>query len=256
MTSGSRTVLEVRDATRSYGGLRALDGATLAVEAGGITGIIGPNGAGKSTLAGAIGGQIPLEGGEIHFDGARIDRLAPHRRAQIGLMRTSQLSSQFDRLTVLENLMLGAPGQRGERFVSMLLGRRWWWNEEARLVDEAVGLLKQFGMFHKADELAGSLSGGQKRLVEITRALMSQPQLLLLDEPMAGVSPALIPEVESALQQIAAAGVTIVMIEHELGIVERLCREVAVMARGKVIAVGALEDVRNREVVTSAYIMG
>ena len=182
--------------------------------------------------------------------------MPPHRRARAGLVRTYQLSSEFGRLTVLENLLVAAPGQRGERIRTLLYGKRYWRKQEVELLDQARILLDRFAMGHKEDEYAGNLSGGQKRLLEIMRALMCQPKLLLLDEPMAGVNPTLAQAIEGYLADLAAEGLTMLLVEHELGLVERLSESVIVMAQGEVIATGSMPDLRRRPEVLNAYLAG
>jgi branched-chain amino acid transport system ATP-binding protein len=169
-------------------------------------------------------------------------------------VRTYQLSSAFGRLTVLENLLVAAPEQRGERMRTLLLGKRYWREQERELVVRARGLLERFGMSHKEDEYAGSLSGGQKRLVEIMRALMARPRLVLLDEPMAGVNPTLARSIEDDLTSLVDDGVTLFLVEHELGVVERLSESVVAMALGKVLAVGTMAELRSRKDVLDAYL--
>src|SRR5579885_2542506 len=183
-------LLRVRDVYCAFGGVHAVDGASFDVRAGTITGLIGPNGAGKSTMLNMIAGAIAPDAGSILFDGVEIAGQPSYRVARLGLMRTFQLSSEFARLTVLENLLVAAPGQRGEAPWRALLGPRAWRREESALVERARELLYRFDMGAKEDEYAGNLSGGQKRLVEIMRGLMAEPRMLLLDEPMAGVNPA------------------------------------------------------------------
>jgi ABC-type branched-subunit amino acid transport system ATPase component len=171
-------------------------------------------------------------------------------------VRTYQLSSEFGRLTVLENLLVAAPGQHGERIRTLLYGKRYWRQQEVELLGRARILLDRFAMKHKEDEYAGNLSGGQKRLLEIMRALMCQPKLLLLDEPMAGVNPTLAQAIEGYLADLAAEGLTMLLVEHELGLVERLSESVIVMAQGKVIATGSMPDLRRRPEVLNAYLAG
>ena len=242
---------------RSFGGVHALRDVSLTVPMRTVTGIIGPNGAGKSTLLHVIAGSIPPSAGKVSFCGADITGLGPHRIAQHGLIRTYQLSSEFKRLTVMENLLVAAPNQRGEQFRVLLLGARWWRKQEAANVELAWQLLARFEMTHIANELAGELSGGQKRLVEIMRALMARPKMLLLDEPMAGVNPTLARTVEGYLQRLGEEeGMTMLIVEHELSVLERICDRVIVMADGNVIADGSMSDVRQRPEVIQAYVVG
>jgi ABC-type branched-subunit amino acid transport system ATPase component len=248
--------LSVTGLRREFGGVWACADATFGVRRGVITSLIGPNGAGKSTVVGIVGGAIAPSGGRVVFDGADITAMPPHQRSRAGLVRTYQLSSEFGRLTVLENLLVAAPGQRGERMRMLVYGKRYWRRQEQELLDRARLLLDRFAMSHMEDEYAGNLSGGQKRLLEIMRALMCQPKLLLLDEPMAGVNPTLARVIEGYLADLAAEGLTMLLVEHELGLVERLSESVIVMAQGKVIATGSMPDLRARPEVLNAYLAG
>jgi ABC-type branched-subunit amino acid transport system ATPase component len=249
-------VLVLRDLHKSFGGVHAVAGASFSVPSGRITGLIGPNGAGKSTVVSMIGGALGPDSGEIEFDGRTVTHLPAYRRARLGLVRTYQLSSEFRRLTVLENLVAAAQGQSGERFRVLLQGRRAWRKQERELVAQARALLDRFALRDKEDDYAGNLSGGQKRLLEIARSLMASPVLLLLDEPMAGVNPTFIRTIEQYLKEVSEEGVSMLLIEHELDVVERLCESVIVMARGEVIARGKMTDVRARPEVRNAYLVG
>jgi ABC-type branched-subunit amino acid transport system ATPase component len=248
--------LEVEDLRRHFGGVWAVDGATFAVRSGSITSLIGPNGAGKSTVVGIVGGAIEPNSGLVKFEGQDITHLRTHERARRGLVRTYQLSSEFARLTVLENLLVAAPHQRGERWMTLLLGKRYWRAQEEKFVARAQALLERFRMSEKQDEYAGNLSGGQKRLVEIMRGLMAEPKMLLLDEPMAGVNPTLARTIEEHLVSLAREGLTLLLIEHELDVVERVSDEVVVMSFGKVIGTGTMSELRTRQEVLDAYLGG
>jgi ABC-type branched-subunit amino acid transport system ATPase component len=182
--------------------------------------------------------------------------LQPFKRARKGLCRTFQLTGDLPRLTVLENLVLAVPSQSGERLLNALIGKRRWRHEEEELVAKAQGLLDRFDMRSHEDSYVCELSGGQRRLVEITRALMAAPAALLLDEPFAGVNPSLARRIERHLVELRDDGLTMLLVEHELGVVERCCEPVIVMAMGKVIASGSMEDVRTREDVLDAYLAG
>lgn len=250
-------LLAVEDLRRSFGGVHAVDGASLHVAPGSITGLIGPNGAGKSTALGVIAGAVPADAGTVRFGGADITGRSPMQRARQGLIRTFQASSEFDRLTVLENLLIGAQNHPGERLFNVLVrGARSWRAYERELVKRARDLLAEFSMAEQEDEWAANLSGGQKRLLEIMRALMADPKLLLLDEPMAGVNPTLARGIETHLARLNEAGLTMLMVEHELGVVERLCDRVVVMAQGKVISEGTMEALRLEQEVRDAYLVG
>jgi ABC-type branched-subunit amino acid transport system ATPase component len=248
--------LEVHDVVREFGGVHAVDGASFSVPPGRITGLIGPNGAGKSTMVGLISGMIKPTAGTIHFTGQDITRLAPYRIARLGVTRTFQLSSEFTKLTVLENLLVAVPGQAGENFLGAVFRARHWKLQERELVDEARAMLARFEMTAKEEEYAGNLSGGQKRLVEIMRGLMAKPELLLLDEPLAGVNPSLAHRILGYLEGLRDEGLTMLMVEHDLHAVGRVCDPVIVMAQGKVVAQGSLDELRANEEVRNAYLVG
>ena len=187
--SADAPMLVASDVHRHFEGMHAVDGVSIEILPGRITGLIGPNGAGKSTFLAVLAGTLPATAGTIIFMGHDITRMPAYKRARLGLVRTFQLPSEFARLTVLENLLVAAPHHRGESLYGALLGKRYWGKDEERLVAEARGLLDRFGMTPKESDYAGDMSGGQKRLIEIMRALMLHPRLLLLDEPMSGVHP-------------------------------------------------------------------
>ena len=252
----TQAILSASDVHRAFGGVKAVDGATFTALRGRVTGLIGPNGAGKSTLMGIVAGAIPADAGHIEFDGADITGLPPHQIARRGLIRTFQLSAEFSKLTVLENLLVAAPAQKGESLLGAELGRLYWGRDEDALVARAREVLDRFAMSPKENELAGNLSGGQKRLLEIMRALMARPKLLLLDEPFAGVNPTLAREIEQYLLDLRDEGLSMIMVEHELGVVERLCDPVVVMAQGKVIGEGSMREVTARQEVLDAYLIG
>jgi ABC-type branched-subunit amino acid transport system ATPase component/ABC-type branched-subunit amino acid transport system permease subunit len=248
-------LLSVRDLHREFGGVRAVDGASLEVAGHTITGLIGPNGAGKSTLLATVSGFGRPSAGSINFEGQEIGGLPPFRVARRGVIRTFQLSSEFGSLTALENLLVAARRQRGESLLGALAGKRYWWVRESELVERARSLLRLFAMAEKESDRARDLSGGQRRLLEIMRALMADPKLVLLDEPMAGVNPTLAGRIGDHLQDLRQEGLTMLLIEHELGIVQRICNPVVVMAQGRVIAQGAMEEVRTRPEVLDAYLV-
>jgi branched-chain amino acid transport system ATP-binding protein len=249
-------LLAARDVHRHFEGMRAVDGVSIEVAAGTLTGLIGPNGAGKSTLLAVLAGTLPASSGAVQLDGEDITRLPPYRRARRGLVRTFQLASEFAELTVLENLLATAPGNRGDSLAGALLGRRYWEADERRLAAEARELLDRFRMRQVEAEYAGNLSGGQKRLVEIMRALMLRPRVLLLDEPMAGVHPGVVHEIAACLEELRDGGLTILMVEHQLPMVERLCDPVVVMAQGRVIGQGPMAALRRQREIVDAYLAG
>lgn len=241
---------------REFGGVVAIDEVSFEVSPGEIVGLVGPNGAGKSTFMAVIAGAIRATSGRVVFQGTEVTRWPEHKVSRHGLVRTSQLSSEFQELTVIENLLVAAPGQRGERFRSAVLPARFWREQEARLADEATAILEEFGMLGKANDYAGTLSGGQKRLLELMRVLMVHPRMILLDEPMAGINPGFVATVEGVLLDIRARGVDLVIAEHELDVVERLCDRVVVMAQGRVLARGSMDELRARPEVVEAYLVG
>jgi branched-chain amino acid transport system permease protein len=249
-------VLQAVDVVREYGGVRAVAGASLSVHRGTLTGLIGPNGAGKSTLLGALAGTISVTSGTILYQGRDVTHVPAFRRARLGLVRTFQTASEFKRLTVMENLLSAVGEHRGDSLRGALLGRRYWGRDEEEAASRARDLLAHFGLTRHADDYAGDLSGGQRRLVEIMRALMAQPQMLLLDEPMAGIHPRLARRIGDELRDLAAAGMTILMVEHELAIMDEFCEPVVVMAEGSVLAEGTMAALRDRSEVVEAYLVG
>ena len=249
-------MLVATDVHRHFEGMRAVDGVSLEVAPGKITGLIGPNGAGKSTFMAVLAGTLPATSGTIVFEGEDITHIPAYQRARRRLVRTFQLPSEFAQLTVLENLLVAAPDNRGDSLFGALMGKRYWVEDEDRLITEARALLKRFGMSAKESDYAGTMSGGQKRLIEIMRALMLHPRLLLLDEPMSGVHPKVVLEIQYYLQDLRAEGLTILMVEHELHMVERLCDTVVVMAQGKVIGSGTMSSLRKQREIVDAYLVG
>jgi branched-chain amino acid transport system permease protein len=248
--------LSVRDLSRGFGGVQAVDGLSFDLAPGQVTGLIGPNGAGKSTALKLIAGAIAPSSGEVRVDGVDVAGWPAHKVARLGVIRTFQHTSEFGRLTVLENLLTAAPDQPGDTFTGALLSRRHARARQRELLAKAWALLADFQLTTAADSYAGQLSGGQRRLVEIMRALMAQPRILLLDEPMAGVNPTLRLVIEEHLQRLRDGGLTMLMVEHELGSVERVCDSVIVMAQGKVLATGTMAELRRNEEVLSAYLAG
>ena len=249
-------VLETADVVREFGGVRAVAGVSIQVRKGTLTGLIGPNGAGKSTLLAMLAGTLPVTAGKIIYDGRDITRVPAFRRARLGLVRTFQLASEFKRLTVMENLLSAVPGNRGDTFRGSLLGRRYWQADETGAIARAEAILERFGLEQFANHYAGDLSGGQRRLVEIMRALMAGPDTLLLDEPMAGVHPNLARRIGNELVALCGEGMTILMVEHELAIMDEFCDPVVVMAEGTILAEGTMRQLRGRSEVVEAYLVG
>jgi branched-chain amino acid transport system permease protein len=247
-------LLRTAGLARDFGGVRAVAGVSIEVRRGTLTGLIGPNGAGKSTLLALLAGTLPASAGQVVYAGTDVTALPAYRRARLGLVRTFQLASEFKRLTVMENLLSAVPGHRGDSLAGALRGRRYWRADEEAAIDRARALLDRFGLSGYADTYAGDLSGGQRRLTEIMRALMAEPSLLLLDEPMAGVHPRLAREIGGQLLGLCAEGMTILMVEHELAIMDEFCDPVIVMAEGAVLASGTMAALRTRTEVVEAYL--
>jgi len=247
-------LLEVRALARSFYGVHALNGVDLDVEAGTITGLIGPNGAGKTTLFHCVSGLIPPEAGRVRFDGHDITGEPPHRITRRGLVRTFQIARGFPRLSVLENLMLYGAAQPGETLWRSVarpasVGRR-----ENELRDRAAAVVRQLNLLRVANDPAATLSGGQKKLLEIGRALMTDPLLILLDEPIAGVNPTLANEIAAHLEALAGKrGLTFLVIEHNMDLIARLCRPVIVMTEGRQLTQGAFAEVAADPRVQAAY---
>jgi ABC-type branched-subunit amino acid transport system ATPase component len=253
--SVGRTVplLDVRGLHRSFYGVRALDGVDLTVDAGTITGLIGPNGAGKTTLFNCVSGLIPPEGGRVVFAGRDVTGWRPDRVTQAGLVRTFQIARGFPRLSVLENLMLYGDRQPGERLWRAVVGGRGASARERALRERALAVADRLNLTRVVDAPASNLSGGQKKLLELGRALMTDPRLILLDEPIAGVNPTLAGEIGDHLQSLRADGITFLIIEHHLDVIARLCAPVIVMAEGRHLAEGSFAEVAADARVQEAY---
>jgi len=249
-------VLEAAGLVRDFGGVRAVDDVSLQVRRGTLTGLIGPNGAGKSTVLAMLAGTLPASAGKVIYRGQDVTGVPAFRRARLGLVRTFQLASEFKRLTVMENLLSAVPGNRGDSLLGAIAGKRYWKRDEAAAIARAQVILRRFGLEGVANSYAGDLSGGQRRLVEIMRALMTEPSMLLLDEPMAGVHPNLARRIGNELVALCNEGMTILMVEHELAIMDEFCDPVIVMAEGAVLAEGTMQQLRGRSEVVEAYLVG
>ncbi len=249
------TLLEVDRVVRTFGSLRAVDGASFTVEQHSITGLIGPNGAGKSTLFGTIAGSLRPNSGRIVFDGKRIDRRPAHRVARAGVVRTYQAARVLTRMSVLDNLLLATTHHPGERLTTLVLQPRATRDHERRTHARAHELLALVGLDSHAHAYAGTLSGGQRKLLDLARVLMLEPSLVLLDEPMAGVAPALrVQLLEHILTLRRDRAITFLIVEHDLDFVMRAADAVVVMNEGRVIVVGTPDEVRANEDVVDAYL--
>jgi ABC-type branched-subunit amino acid transport system ATPase component len=250
----TESLLEVCDVRASFGGVRALDGATFSVEAGTITGLIGPNGAGKTTVFNCISGLVDGFAGAVRFDGVDIARARPEVVSRSGLVRSFQLARGCPRMTVFEHLMLYGPKQVGEGVFRALANPGAVRRQEQELRERAYAVANRLRLDHVLDNLVTDLSGGQKKLLEIGRVLLAEPKMVLLDEPMAGVNPTLVGEIADQLAAIRESGVTILLIEHEMELIERLCDDVIVMAEGKFLTGGSFDDVTADRRVQECYL--
>jgi neutral amino acid transport system ATP-binding protein len=246
-------ILVADDVSRTFGGLRAVRVDHLEVQRGTITALIGPNGAGKSTFFNLVTGFDRPDSGRWSFDGAPLAGVAANRIARMGMVRTFQLTKALMRLTTLENVMLGATGQTGEHFLPAIF-RPSWRAQEKRIEARADELLERFKLSHMRDEFAGTMSGGQRKLLEMARAMMVEPSMIMLDEPMAGVNPALTQSLLGHIQALRDEGTTIVLVEHDMDVVMGISDWIVCFAEGEVIAEGRPADIRSNTAVIDAYL--
>lgn len=258
MESGtsSRAILTVGRVQKAFGGIQAVDGCTLDVRPRSVTGLIGPNGAGKSTLFNIIAGLYRPDGGRIWFKDTRIDGLPPYEIVKLGLTKTWQIPHELPSLTVLENLVLAAKGNSGEGLVNLFVHPRKAKQDETRCRARAREVLKLTKLEGLANEHARALSGGQKKLLELSRALMSDPELVLLDEPVAGVNPALAASLMDLIEALRRDGKTFFLIEHDMNVIMNRCDRVIVMHQGRTIADGAPQAVKANPIVVDSYLGG
>jgi len=247
-------VLEASRVVKSFGGFHALAGCSLEIARGSITGIIGPNGAGKSTLFNVIGGLLAPESGDVSFEGRSILSLRPDQRARIGVVRTFQISRELGELTVLENMLLASPRQYGETVWRSLFTPARVRAQERAAMEKARTLLDQVNLAQLADEQAKNLSGGQKKLLEISRALMLEPKIILLDEPTAGVSPVMTEALAQTILKLRNQGLTFAIIEHDMDVIAQLCAPIFVLAEGRTLMRGSFREVASNGAVMSAYL--
>jgi ABC-type branched-subunit amino acid transport system ATPase component len=251
---GAEPLLVLKDVHRAFYGLDVLRGVNLVVAPGGITGLIGPNGAGKTTLFNVVSGLVPPERGIIQFGGQAIGGLSPDAVSRRGLVRTFQVARGFPRLSVFQHLMLYGRDQPGESLWQAILGTRAMRDREAALAERAWETARFLRLDHLIDNPATALSGGQKKLLEIGRALMAEPRLVLLDEPTAGVNPTLQNEIGERLLELPRRGISVLLIEHDMGFIARLCDPVIVMAEGRVLTEGTFAAVQTDARVREAYL--
>ena len=247
------SLLDVRGLTRSFYGVAALSGVDLRVEAQRITGLIGPNGAGKTTLFNCISGVVPPDRGSVVFGGCDITGWRPDRIASAGLARTFQIARGFPRLSVYENLLLYGDRQPGERISAALRRTAPSLRRESELIERACAIAQRLNLTRVLNDPASSLSGGQKKLLEIGRVLMARPKLILLDEPVAGVNPSLTREIADHLRTLADEGLSVLLIEHHMDTIAQLCDHVVVLAEGKNLAEGSFAALARNEAVQEAY---
>lgn len=246
-------ILVADGVSRRFGGLLAVNVDHMEIQRGTLTALIGPNGAGKSTFFNLVSGFDKPTTGTWTFNGHDISGMSAYRIARLGMVRTFQLTKALTRMTALENMMLGATGQLGERFLPSLV-RPVWRAQNKQIEARADVLLERFNLAHMRDKFAGTMSGGQRKLLEMARAMMVQPDLIMLDEPMAGVNPALTQSLLGHIQALRDEGTTIVLVEHDMDVIMSISDWIVCFAEGSVIAEGRPDDIRSNDAVVDAYL--
>ena len=246
-------ILAASDVRRQFGGLMAVDVERLEIQRGAITALIGPNGAGKTTFFNVLTGFDEADEGSWQLNGKSLEGVASFRVARRGMVRTFQLTKALTKLTVIDNMKLGATGQKGEQILRSLW-RPSWAGQDRKIEARADELLDRFGLSHMREEYAGTMSGGQRKLLEMARALMSEPDLLMLDEPMAGVNPALTQSLLSHVTSLRDDGTTVVFVEHDMDVVMEISDWVVVLAEGAIIAEGPPAHIISSTEVIDAYL--
>ena len=250
-------IIDVQNVTKRFGNVLAVDGCSLQVEKGSITGLIGPNGAGKTTLFNMVAGAFPPSSGKILLDGADVTGLPAHELFGRGLLRTFQIAQEFSNMTSLENLMMVPAGQAGESVFNACFRRGKVGAEELETRRKAEDVLQMLRLTHVKNERAGNLSGGQKKLLELGRVMMASPRVVLLDEIAAGVNRTLLNDLAAVIERLNREnGLTFFVIEHDMDLIARLCDPVIVMAAGSVMMQGPMADIRNNPEVVEAYFGG
>ena len=253
---GGASLLAARGILKRFGGVTAVDGVSFAMAQGEVLGLIGPNGAGKTTLFDILAGDQPATSGDVTYEGRRLNGLGAHRRLAMGIGRTFQIPRPFPTMSLVENVMLAQPGQSGEELWPNWLTPWRVAREERAAYAKAMDLLAFMTLGHLSHEPARVLSGGQRKLLELARVLMADPRLILLDEPAAGVNPALLETIMERITALNARGTAFLIIEHNMELIGRLCGRVIVMASGRVLAEGAPREVTADPRVVSAYLGG
>ncbi len=248
-------MLKIKNLNKSFGGLKAVNNVNLEVKKNSITGLIGPNGAGKTTLFNTIAGVYEPEIGEIYLEDKNIARLKPHELFNMGVLRTFQIAHEFSSLTVLENLMMVPGNQRGEKLIYALFGDKVVRQQEEEIRAKAIEVIEFLNLKHLTQEIAGNLSGGQKKLLELGRTMMVEANLVLLDEVGAGVNRTLLNEISDAIIRLnKERNYTFFVIEHDMELIEKICDPVIVMAEGGVLFEGNFSQVKSNEEVIEAYL--
>ena len=251
--SKNKPALVVKSVSKSFGGLKAVDVKHLEIESGVITALIGPNGAGKTTFFNLLTAFDSIDSGSIELFGKDIVGVASHNLAKQGMVRTFQLTKALSKMTVIDNLKLGALHQSGENFIKSLFTPIWS-SQEREIESRADALLDRFNLSHMREEFAGTMSGGQRKLLEMARALMTDPRILMLDEPMAGVNPALTQSLLGHVKSLRDEGRTVIFVEHNMDVARDISDWVVVMAEGAIIAEGTPDHIRSNQVVIDAYL--
>ena len=250
----SNTILEVRNLSKSYGGVKAVNNVSFSVKKGEIVGLIGPNGAGKTTSFNAIAGAEKPTSGEVFLNSENVTGRSTEQLYHRGLLRTFQLSQEYPKMTTLENLMVACKNQIGENILMNWLNSKSVILRENEVIKKATETLDFLGLSHVSDELAGNLSGGQKKLLELGRTMMADAKLILLDEPGAGVNPTLMQKIGNMIIELnQKRGYTFCLIEHDMQLIERLCHRIIVLAEGRILQEGSMEEIRNNAKVVDAY---